>query len=69
MVIERFRHGPGPVYDRVSTNGRMLPKGLRYLDSWIIDDEELDKCFQLMETDDPQLLTEWCRHCEPPRVS
>ncbi len=35
----------------------MLPDGLVYLDSWV--DERLHRCFQLMETDDPQLLEDW----------
>jgi len=35
----------------------MLPPGLLYLDSWI--DEALQRCFQLMETDDPSLLDAW----------
>jgi hypothetical protein len=35
----------------------MLPDGLVYVDSWI--DERLDRCFQLMETDDPALFDEW----------
>jgi hypothetical protein len=29
----------------------MLPDGLRYVDSWVVDDDRLDRCFQLMETD------------------
>lgn len=37
----------------------MLPEGLHYLDSWIVSDQALDRCFQLMETEDPQLLAEW----------
>jgi Protein of unknown function (DUF3303) len=37
----------------------MLPDGLRYVDSWIVDDERLDTCYQLMETDDPTLFDEW----------
>ena len=60
MVIERYAAGPRPVYERAATNGRMLPEGLRYLDSWIVDDGKLDRCFQLMETDDPALLDRWC---------
>lgn len=59
MVVERYVAGPGPVYERASTHGRMLPDGLRFLDSWIVDDDRLDRCFQLMETDDPALLDEW----------
>lgn len=62
MVIERYKHGPEPVYERAAKSGRMLPDGLWYLDSWIVDDGKLDTCFQLMETDDPRLLDEWCRH-------
>jgi uncharacterized protein DUF3303 len=37
----------------------MLPPGLDYLDSWIVDDDRLDRCFQLMETDDPALFDAW----------
>ena len=37
----------------------MLPEGLRYIDSWIVDDGRLDRCFQLMETDSPELLDVW----------
>jgi hypothetical protein len=59
MVIERYTSGPGPVYQRAAVQGRMLPDGLRYIDSWIVDDAALDRCFQLMETDDPSLFDEW----------
>lgn len=37
----------------------MLPDGLRYVDSWVADNDRLDQCFQLMETDDPELLNVW----------
>jgi Protein of unknown function (DUF3303) len=60
IVVERYVAGPGPVYERASTHGRMLPEGLRYVDSWIVDDDKLDRCFQLMETDDPALIDRWC---------
>ncbi len=58
MVVESFTQGPRPVYERAAERGRMLPDGLVYLDSWI-DERTLDRCFQLMETDDPALLAEW----------
>ena len=58
MVIETFVSGPGPVYGRAREHGRLLPEGLAYLDSWI-EAKGLDRCFQLMETDDPQLLDDW----------
>jgi hypothetical protein len=57
MVIERYTHGPEPVYRRAAEKGRMLPAGLHFVDSWI--DERLDRCFQLMETDDLNLFSEW----------
>ncbi|MGE5134242.1 MAG: DUF3303 domain-containing protein [Gemmatimonadota bacterium] len=59
LVIERYKHGPGPVYERAARNGRMLPAGLAYLDSWIVDNGKLDTCFQLMETGDPGLFDAW----------
>jgi hypothetical protein len=59
MVIETYTQGPGPVYERAATRGRMLPDGLRYLDSWVVDDGALDRCFQLMETDDAALFDVW----------
>ena len=57
MVVERFTQGARPVYERAAERGRMLPPGLAYVDSWI--DESLDRCFQLMETDDPALFDAW----------
>jgi hypothetical protein len=36
MVVERFTgEGAKPVYERVRREGRMLPEGLRYVDSWV----------------------------------
>jgi Protein of unknown function (DUF3303) len=57
MVVETFTRGARPVYERAAEHGRLLPDGLVYLDSWV--DERLDRCFQLMATDDPGLLEEW----------
>jgi hypothetical protein len=59
MVIEKYRHGPGPVYQRAAERGRMLPENLRYVDSWVVDDGRLDRCFQL---NPPQAL----RHLSSP---
>lgn len=63
LVIEKYVRGPGPVYERVALQGRMLPAGLGYIDSWV-DAEGLDRCFQLMETDDPALLDQWAASWE-----
>jgi hypothetical protein len=59
MVVERYTSGPGPIYERAAAQGRMLPDGLRYLDSWVVADGAFDRCFQLMETDDPALFDVW----------
>lgn len=57
MIVEEFVHGARPVYERAREQGRMLPAGLEYVDSWV--DERLERCFQLMETDDPALIDAW----------
>jgi AAA+ superfamily predicted ATPase len=58
LVIEKYVQGAAPVYARVAQRGRMLPAGLVYVDSWV-DADGLDRCFQLMETDEPNLFDEW----------
>jgi hypothetical protein len=35
----------------------MLPEGLKYIFSWVEDN--FDRCFQLMECDDPRLFAQW----------
>ena len=61
MVIERFADRDAEaVYRHLRDAGRGLPEGLRYVDSWV--DASLDRCFQLMECDDPRLLQEWVLH-------
>lgn len=59
MLVERFAQGARPVYERAEITGRLLPPGLHYVESWVA--ESLDKCFQLMETDDPRLLDDWMK--------
>jgi hypothetical protein len=63
MVIERFENNDMlPVYKRVRDGGRMLPDGLRYVDSWV--EPNFARCFQLMECDDLRLLQEWILNCQ-----
>ena len=58
MVIERFRDDDMiPIYKKLRDEGRMLPDGLRYVDSWV--EPNFSRCFQLMECDDLRLLQEW----------
>jgi hypothetical protein len=58
MVIERFKdHDMLPIYKRVRDEGRMLPEGLRYIDSWV--EPNFSRCFQVMECEDLRVLQEW----------
>ena len=58
MVIERFKDGgAAEVYRRFRERGRMMPDGLKYVESWTGTDFE--RCFQLMECDDPRLFEQW----------
>ena len=58
IVIERFKDNKTKdIYRRFQEKGRMMPEGLKYKDSWI--SANLDRCFQLMECDDPRLFQEW----------
>ena len=58
MVIETFLPAcKEQVYERFHTQGRMLPKGLVYLNSWL--ERNGDRCFQLMETDQVSLFAVW----------
>lgn len=63
MVIERFKNrDAAPVYKRHREQGRMMPDGLSYIDSWV--EPDFARCFQLMECADPQLLQEWISNWE-----
>jgi Domain of unknown function (DUF3303) len=50
MVVERFTLGARPVYERVARQGRLLPDGLVFVDSWV--DERVDRCFQVVSVID-----------------
>ncbi|HYG80134.1 MAG TPA: DUF3303 family protein [Pyrinomonadaceae bacterium] len=58
MVIERFKNNDAAaVYRRFRERGRMLPEGLKYVESWT--ETNFGRCFQLVECDDPELFQEW----------
>jgi hypothetical protein len=58
MVVEHFRNGDAvPVYRRFREHGRMAPDGLSYVSSWV--DDKMERCYQIMETDDRMLLDRW----------
>ena len=61
MIIEKFHPNSGKaLYQRFEEKGRMMPRGLSYINSWI--DEQVTTCFQVMETDDLEKLHEWISH-------
>ena len=58
MIIEHFENQDVlSVYQRVAAEGRMIPEGLKYIDSWV--EPNFSRCFQLMECNDLRLLQEW----------
>jgi len=58
MVIERFKEGSASeIYRRFREKGRMMPKGLEYISSWI--DLAFKTCWQLMQTEDFALFDKW----------
>ena len=58
MVIERFKDNDMvPIYRQVRDGSRLLPDGLKYLDSWV--EPNFSRCFQLMECDDVRLFQQW----------
>ena len=58
MIIEHFKNrDPVPVYRRFRDRGRLAPESLQYVSSCV--DEKLERCFQLMETENPTSLEKW----------
>jgi hypothetical protein len=58
MIVEHFKNrDAAPVYRRFRERGRLAPEGLIYVSSWV--DETFRRCFQIMETDDRNLLDQW----------
>lgn len=58
MVIERFKAGCwDSAYERFHAEGRLLPEGLNYLNSWT--NKEHSVCYQLMETNSADLFEVW----------
>lgn len=58
LIIEHFkRETVKALYKRFDENGRMLPQGVYYIDSWI--DENVEKCYQLMKSESLEALKIW----------
>ena len=58
MIVEYFKNQDAvSVYRRFKKHGRLAPEGLNYVSSWV--DVNFQQCFQLMETDQRELIDEW----------
>lgn len=58
MIIEHFKNqDPVPVYRRFRDHGRLAPETVQYVSSWV--DENLERCFQVMEAEDRKALDDW----------
>jgi hypothetical protein len=58
MIVEHFKNKDAvAVYRRFRDRGRLAPEGLTYISSWV--DEKMERCFQIMETEDRALLEKW----------
>ena len=58
MVVEKFKPNCYEKNNKLwNRKGRMLPEGLYYLNSWVNKEKKI--CFQLMETNKPELFDEW----------
>jgi hypothetical protein len=58
MIVESFKNAdPVPVYRRFRDRGRLASDGLVYVSSWV--DEDLSRCYQLMEAADRELIDRW----------
>ena len=61
MIVEKFKNNdPLPVYRRFRDFGRLAPDGVQYVASWV--DANLERCFQLMESEQRELIDEWIAH-------
>ena len=59
MVIERYKNKE-EVYKRFHEKGRMMPKGVSYVKSWVSMDG--NTCYQINEAENIELLYEWAKN-------
>ena len=58
LIIEHFKKDKVlELYQWFDKKGRMLPKGVTYINSWI--DESVETCYQVMESESLEKLQEW----------
>ena len=58
MIIERFRAGKTKmIYQRFAEKGRLMPEGVKYINSWVTKDMEM--CYQVMDSITEEKIREW----------
>ena len=58
LIIEHFKKDKTlELYQRFHEKGRMLPDGVKYINSWI--DEKVETCYQIMESESLEKLKTW----------
>ena len=58
LIIEKFYPEKiKALYQRFDEQGRMMPEGVTYINSWI--DEAVETCYQIMESESREKLEEW----------
>lgn len=63
MVIEHYKDGCfEKIYERYNSQGRLLPEGLHFLNSWVNKNKNI--CFQLMESNEQELFYKWFKKWE-----
>jgi len=63
MIIEHFHpQRVKALYERLDREGRVLPPGINYLNSWI--DESVSTCYQVMEAPSLEQLSAWTKRWE-----
>jgi hypothetical protein len=63
MVVENYKEGCfEKIYERYNSEGRLFPEGLQFLNAWVNKDKNI--CFQLMESNEPELFYEWFKKWE-----
>lgn len=58
LVIETYKPGQtAAIYERFTRQGRMLPAGVEYVNSWV--EVNLQKCYQIMRGESLEKLHQW----------
>ena len=63
IIIEKFHEGKiKELYKRLDNEGRFIPDGVTYVNSWV--DEKCEICYQVMESESLEKLQEWMNNWE-----